>query len=122
MVADGAFSHKIEYVTIFQEILNSEGHQNCIAGLKVTAILLNGRILPVGGASSGRVCACSLHHRFVIPGIEPKKLLFLYSKTSETILIPVFLASFICHPFLPLALLSDLCEDPPSNSLTRHDT
>ena len=39
MVQDGAFSHKIDYVTIFEEILNLEGHQNCITGSKVTAVL-----------------------------------------------------------------------------------
>ena len=60
MVADGAFSHKIDYVTIFFEILNPEGHPNCITGSKATAILLNWWILPIGGASSGRVCSCSL--------------------------------------------------------------
>ena len=44
----------------FSEILNLEGHQNCWTGSKVMAILLNGWILPPGGASSGRVCADSL--------------------------------------------------------------
>ena len=39
---DGAFSNKIDYVTIFKEILNPEGHPNRITGSKVTAILLNG--------------------------------------------------------------------------------
>ena len=46
MVEDCAFSHKIDYVTIFKEILNLEGHQNCITGARVTAISLNGWILP----------------------------------------------------------------------------
>ena len=64
-IADGAFSHKIDYVTIFKEILNPEGHPNHITGSKVTAILLNGWILPIGGASSGRVCSCSLRIRLV---------------------------------------------------------
>ena len=64
-VADGAFSHKIDYVTIFMEILNLEGHPNCITSSKITAILLNGLILPIGGASSGRVWACSLRSRLV---------------------------------------------------------
>ena len=41
----------------FKEILNHEGHSNRITVSRVTAILLNGWILPVGGASSGRVCA-----------------------------------------------------------------
>ena len=47
MVED-AFSHYIDYVTIFQEI---EEHPNCITGSKVKAILLNRLILPIGGAS-----------------------------------------------------------------------
>ena len=41
MVEDGAFSHKIDYVTFFLEILNPEWHPNRITGSKVTAILLN---------------------------------------------------------------------------------
>ena len=57
LVEDGAFCHEIEYVTIFLEILNPEGHQHCITGSKVTAILLNWWILRVGGVASGRVCA-----------------------------------------------------------------
>ena len=64
-VADGAFSHKVDYVTIFKEILNLKGHPNGITGSKVAAILLNGWILPIGGASSGRVCACSLRSRLL---------------------------------------------------------
>ena len=32
-------------------------------GSKVTAILLEGRILPVGGVALRRVCACSLRSR-----------------------------------------------------------
>ena len=50
MVEDGTFSHKIDYVTIFRKILNLKGHQNRLTGLKVTEILLNGWILPIGGA------------------------------------------------------------------------
>ena len=42
MVEDGALSHKIDYVTIFEEILNLEGHPNRNTGSKVMAILLNG--------------------------------------------------------------------------------
>ena len=63
MVEDGVFSHKIDYVTIFKEILNHEGHPN--NGLKFTAILLNGWILPIGGVALGRVCACSLRSKLV---------------------------------------------------------
>ena len=47
-------SHKIDYVTIIKEILNSEGHPNCITSSKVRAILLNWWILPIGGASLGQ--------------------------------------------------------------------
>ena len=71
MVKDGAFSHKIDYVIFFFGDL--EGHSNCTTGSKVIAILLNGWILPIGGASSGRVCACSLfkivwfEEKFFIP-------------------------------------------------------
>jgi hypothetical protein len=49
MVEECALIHKIDY--FFGEILNLEGHINCITGSKVTAILLNGLILPFGGAS-----------------------------------------------------------------------
>ena len=52
MVEDGAVSHKIDYVAIFWDILNLEGHQNCTSGSKVMAILLNGLMLPIGGASA----------------------------------------------------------------------
>ena len=77
MVGDGASSHTIDYVSKFKEILNLEGHQNGIkplmieftklysTGSRVTAILLNGWIFPIGGASLGRVCACSLRSRLV---------------------------------------------------------
>ena len=57
MVSNGAPSHKTNYIDIFTEILNLTGHPNRIAGSKVTAILLIGWILlPIGGASLGRVC------------------------------------------------------------------
>jgi hypothetical protein len=52
MVADGAFSHKRDYVTVLREILNLDGHPNCITGSKVMAILLNRWALPIGGASA----------------------------------------------------------------------
>ena len=51
MVEDGAFSHKIDNVAIIKEILNLEGHQNHMTGSRVTAIFLNGWILPIGGTS-----------------------------------------------------------------------
>ena len=65
MVEDGAFSHKIDFVTHFFEILNLEGYPNCITGSRVTAILVNGWTLPIGEAASGRVCAGSLRSRLI---------------------------------------------------------
>ena len=65
MVEDGAFSNKIDYVPMFLENLNHEGHPNRITGSKVTMVLLNGWILPIAGALLGIVCACSLHSRLV---------------------------------------------------------
>ena len=59
MIKNGAFSHKRDYITIFWEILNLEGHQNRISGSRVRAILLNGLIFPIwqsGEASRWRVC------------------------------------------------------------------
>ena len=41
---------------MLSEILNLEGHLNRCIGSKVTAILLNGWILPTGGVASGRDC------------------------------------------------------------------
>ena len=51
MVEDGAFSHKIDHVTILKEILNLVAFPNCITGSRDTAILLHGWILPFGGTS-----------------------------------------------------------------------
>ena len=52
MVGDGAFSHKIDYVTFLLEIINLERHPNRTTGSRVTAVLLNGWIFPIGGASA----------------------------------------------------------------------
>ena len=38
---------------MIENFLNPKGHQNPISGSKVTAILLKGCILPIGGASAG---------------------------------------------------------------------
>ena len=72
MVKNGASSHKTNYIDILSEILNLEGHLNRCIGSKVTAILLNGWILPTGGVASGRVCpaACAAglyYDRFPLP-------------------------------------------------------
>ena len=52
-VRDSTSSYKIHYFKVIKNFLNPEGHQNPISGSKVTAILLKGWILPIGGASSG---------------------------------------------------------------------
>ena len=54
------FSQKIDYVGKFMEIINLEGHPNHITESRVTAILLNGWILPIGGVASEGVRACTL--------------------------------------------------------------
>ena len=61
-VADGAFSQKVDYGTGDSK---SPRASKLDYWFKVTAILLNGWILPMGGASSGRVRACSLRSRRV---------------------------------------------------------
>ena len=50
---------------VIKNFLNPEGHPNPISGSQVTVILLKGWILPIGGASLERVCACSLRSRLV---------------------------------------------------------
>ena len=42
----------LKFNNFFFEILNLKGCINCITGSRVMAILLNGYILPVGGASA----------------------------------------------------------------------
>ena len=61
MVRNGAFSHKIDYITIFLKIWNLKGHQNHITGSRVTAIMLKGWIFPFGQSGEAsrwrwRVC------------------------------------------------------------------
>ena len=52
MVRDISSSYKTDYVIVIKNFLNPKGHQNPINGSKVTAILLHGQILPIGGAST----------------------------------------------------------------------
>ena len=54
MGGDGAYSNKMDYITIFLEILNLEGHQNRITGSKVMAILLNGWLFTYWGSFVGK--------------------------------------------------------------------
>ena len=52
MVEYGAFSHKIDQVTFFGGDLKSRRASKSNTGSRVTTILLNGWILPTGGASA----------------------------------------------------------------------
>ena len=46
---NGAYSHKIDYITICKKILNLEGHQNHSTGSRVMAILLEkSDFFPIG--------------------------------------------------------------------------
>ena len=63
-VSDGFSSHIIDYNAKAKDILNFTRHQNCIYVSKVTEILLNGLILPIGGVALVRVCTCSLRAFF----------------------------------------------------------
>ena len=67
-------SHKTQHIDILLEILNLEGHQIWCISSKVTAILLNGGILPIGGVALGRVCPCSLCGRLVFSNPREKVL------------------------------------------------
>ena len=49
MVEDDAFSLKIDYLTIFQEITNLEGHPNLITGSRVMAYLVTKVIKEIRG-------------------------------------------------------------------------
>ena len=51
-VRDTSSSYKIDYAIGIRTFLNPEGHPNPITGSKVTAILLKGWILPIGGISA----------------------------------------------------------------------
>ena len=100
MVEDNAFSHNS--VTIFKEILNLEGHPNRITGLKVTAILLNGWRLQIGGVLAVRVCVCSLHSRpcpkapLVMKQLLPPIFLF-HLVQSFRFFFDIFFYLFFCY-------------------------
>ena len=52
--------------TALGNFLDLEGHQHCITGSIVTAMLLNRWISPIGGVASGRVSASSLRIRLFL--------------------------------------------------------
>ena len=78
MFEDGTFTHKLDYVTFLEEIINPEGLPKCITGSKVTAILLNGWILPVVGVVSGRVCAQPAKQACLYMPLFPNTLLYSF--------------------------------------------
>ena len=79
IVGYGAFSH---YVTIFKEIINLGGNLNRITGSRVTAILLNGWIMPIGGASEveGLLSTGPTLFRFLpdFKSLHRKKKIYIY--------------------------------------------
>ena len=69
-VKDSSSSYKIDYVILIKTFLNPEGHQNRIRGSKVTAILLKGWILPIGGASAVEGLQSTRLPRLVFVGVQ----------------------------------------------------
>ena len=65
--------------------LNPEGHQNCISGSKVTAILLKEWIFPIGGASAveGSVLQGGIKG-FNVMGCEGRKELDRFEARKKT--------------------------------------
>ena len=71
-----------------------------LSGSKVTAILLKGWILPIGGIASGRVCACSLRSRLVNrPGVAGAVL-----QTPLSLIKWLSHSSFSLNIFQPLSI------------------
>ena len=87
-------SYKIDYIIVIKNFLNPKGHQNPISGSNVTAILLKGWILPIGGASARQGLPCSLRSRLV---------LFL---NKLGIILP---CKSDCHPIFGLAQFVTRC-------------
>ena len=69
-VRDNTSFYKMDYVIVIKNFLNPEGDQNPISGSKVTAILLKGLILPIGGASAGEGLPWSLRIRLVTAQVD----------------------------------------------------
>ena len=51
---------------MLKKILNPKGHINHITGSKVMVVLLNGWILPIGGASAAKGLHLQPTHRLVL--------------------------------------------------------
>jgi hypothetical protein len=83
---DRASSYKIDYIIVIKNFLNPEGHQNRISGSKVTAILVKGWILPIGGASAGEGLPCSLRSRLVYYQSRVNCNILYYVKKQQKIL------------------------------------
>ena len=97
-VRDGTSSHEIDYVLT---ILNLEEHKNCIIVSEVTAILLNGRILPIGGVALKRVCTSSRRSRLAF---GEKKEMRLWRQISAMTLVSRLQVS---PPGLPISCVKD---------------
>ena len=111
-VKNGVSSQKTNYIDIFSDILNPEGHQNRCIGYKVTAILLNGWILPTVGASLGRVCACILRSRLVFVVLYMRQhYLKTISKLNCEVIMEYIDEEFACFPDAKYPCSSSLPEE-----------
>ena len=94
-VEKGASSHKTNYIDTFSKILILERHLNHCIGSKLTAIFLNGRILPTGGVASGRVWPAACAAGLFIVGIPYTHVIhinsydaLLTSPIEDTLIFP----------------------------------
>ena len=61
-VRDSSSSYKTDYVFVIKNCPNPKGHQDCISGSKVRALLLKRWILPIMGVALGRVNTLKMQH------------------------------------------------------------
>ena len=77
-------SYNIDYVTHVKSFQNLKGHKNRMIGSKVTAILLNRWIWPIGRFEAGRVCTQPAKHTcFPLYGPGQDQPICKFSHTSD---------------------------------------
>ena len=120
-VKNGASSHKTTCIDIFSKILNLEGHLNSCIGSKVTAILLNGWILPNGRFALGRACASCLRSRLLFLSVPPFYLLLIYYVWLKSTYRKSFNNHYVlCNAFFLSSLKSYIPLTKKSKSINRH--
>ena len=116
-VRDSSSSHRIDYVIVIKTFLNPKDHPNPINGSKVTAILLKGWILPVGGASAvkglrltgGLPRLVSLNEETISSSLYGSKM---KCPRTETVYFPLSEISEEAFSLLLLAFLFHLSSRP----------